>query len=370
MALRDVIGQDKAISILLRTLSRDRIPSAYLFSGEAGIGKRFTALNLAKAINCLNQVDSRQSSVASQKDSAESAEVLRTIDYRLIDCCDECPSCKKIDSGTHPDFMMISPEKGEIRVGEIRAVEEALSLKPFEGRKKIIIVDDADAMNQSAANAFLKTLEEPPDESLLILVAANPDRLPETIRSRCSRVSFAPLSPLSCEKVIMAAAEGQSEPCAKKRVEGADRIPVLVRLSIGRPGLAVSSDRLKERERFISLLQNMIEGNGETWADREEMELWLDMMFLLLRDMVVLKVEEESSRSKGTFGLASRDKGALLNDDIRELISAMSKTAELKDITETYHKMILLKKRQTFNLNKAITWNYVSAMLRDLRVKV
>ncbi len=372
MALRDVIGQDRAISILLRTLSRDRIPSGYLFTGEAGIGKRFTAINLAKAINCINPVDNRQSSVVSQERDAGSAENSLTMDYRPIDCCDECPSCRKIDSGTHPDFMMIAPEKGEIRVNEIRAVEEALSLKPFEGKKKIIVIDDADAMNQSAANAFLKTLEEPPDESLLILIASNPDRLPETIRSRCCRVNFAPLSPSSCEKVIMAVMGRQSDLHDRKKAEDADRqqLPAMIKLAMGRPGLAVSSDRLRERERFMSLLQNMIEGNGETWADREEMEQWLDMMFILMRDMVVIKIEEEALCGKAIPGATSQDKDILVNSDMRDFISAMSKTAGLKSITESYRKMVLLKKRLAFNLNKAVTWNYVSAMLQDLRVKV
>src|SRR3990172_7806680 len=182
MALKDIIGQEKAITILRRTLSRGRVSSAYLFTGESGIGKRLAALNFAKVLNCLSPVDDQQP-----------------------DACDACDSCRKIDAGSHPDLVTVSPEKDEIRVDEIRALEDTLSFKPFEGRKKVVIVDDADRMNQSAANAFLKTLEEPPDESLIILVASNPDRLPETIRSRCSRIRFAPLSLQACREVIQRA---------------------------------------------------------------------------------------------------------------------------------------------------------------------
>lgn len=361
MALRDVIGQDRAIGILLRTLSRDRIPSAYLFSGEAGIGKKFAAVNLAKAINCLRDRNAL---------SMTHDEINGDANYMSeFDACDKCPSCKKINAGTHPDFVMITPEKGEIRVGEIRAVEESLSLKPYEGRKKVFVIDDADCMNQSAANAFLKTLEEPPDESLLILVAAHPDRLPETVRSRCSRVSFVPLSPSSCEKVIMAVTDLRPDLRGRKRSEDdAGLLPVLVSLSMGRPGLAVSSDRLEERERFIFLLQNMLDGHGETWADREEMEQWLDMMFLLMRDMAILKIEEEALGRKTASGISAGDKRTLLNADMRDLISAMSKTAELGSITETYRRMVLLKKRLAFNLNKTITWNYVSSMMQSLKL--
>ncbi|MEK6653183.1 MAG: DNA polymerase III subunit delta', partial [Nitrospirota bacterium] len=148
MALKDIIGQEKAINILLGTLSQNRIPSSYLFAGESGIGKKFTAVNFAKTLNCLNSQPS--------------------------DCCDECPSCKKIDSQTHPDFMMVTPEKSEIRVEEVRAIEEALSFAPYEGKRKVVIVDEAEAMNASAANAFLKTLEEPPPQSIIILIASSP----------------------------------------------------------------------------------------------------------------------------------------------------------------------------------------------------
>ncbi len=366
MGLRDVVGQDKAMDMLLRTLIRERVPSAYLFAGESGIGKRFAAINLAKAINCLKD----RTALSAMRDEKEDADFLRVANYASrYDSCDECASCRKIDSGTHPDLVVIAPEKGEIRVGEIRAVEEALSLKPYEGRKKVVVIDDADAMNQSAANAFLKTLEEPPDESLLILVAANPDRLPSTIRSRCSRVNFAPLSQSSCERVIMAVSGRTADPLDRKETDDANLLPVLVRLSMGRPGLAVSSDVLRERERFISLLRNMLEGHGETWADREEMERWLDMMVLLMRDMVVLKVEEEVRTDTGP-GVMREDKELLLNSDIRDFVAAMSKRAELKSITETYRKMILLKKRLDFNLNKAVTWNYVSSVVKDMGVRV
>ena len=119
-----------------------------------------------------------------------------------IDACDECPSCRKIDKGIHPDFLLISPDSGQIRIDEIRAIDDALSLKAFEGRYKIVIVDDADTMNQYAANAFLKTLEEPPEDSLLVLISSNPDHLPDTIKSRCSRLNFTPLSDEACAKVI------------------------------------------------------------------------------------------------------------------------------------------------------------------------
>ncbi|MBS1113480.1 MAG: polymerase subunit gamma and tau, partial [Nitrospirae bacterium] len=180
MSFRDIIGQDRAVRILLKTIERARIPSSYLFAGESGIGKKLTAINLAKALNCLQP----------------RTHVSRLTTY---DCCDACSSCKKIDANIHPDFTLILPENGQIRIEEIRAIDSTLSLKAFEGTYKTVIIDDADTLNQSAANAFLKTLEEPPADSLIVLISSNPDRLPDTIRSRCSRINFMPLPPKACE---------------------------------------------------------------------------------------------------------------------------------------------------------------------------
>ena len=197
MSFKDIIGQDKAVSILLRTIQRGRVPSSYIFAGESGIGKKLTAMNLAKALNCLGGGQAEES-----RGLLDNPEALSGSSHSEIDACDKCPSCRKIDKGIHPDFLLISPDSGQIRIEEIRAIDDALSLKAFEGRYKIVIVDDADTMNQYAANAFLKTLEEPPEDSLLVLISSNPDHLPDTIKSRCSRLNFTPLSDEACAKVI------------------------------------------------------------------------------------------------------------------------------------------------------------------------
>lgn len=319
MALKDIIGQEKAINILLGTLSQNRIPSSYLFAGESGIGKKFTAVNFAKTLNCLNSQPS--------------------------DCCDECPSCKKIDSQTHPDFMMVTPEKSEIRVEEVRAIEEALSFAPYEGKRKVVIVDEAEAMNASAANAFLKTLEEPPPQSIIILIASSPERLPETIRSRCSRVNFLPLSAARCEEVI------KNQPGVRGRLEKDSQLSTVSRLSMGRPGLAISNDLIEERDWFIRLFKGMVHGeNKETWGDKEEIEKWFNYAITVLRDTAVFKITGQENM--------------LINIDLKDSIAGMSKTIELKDIIESYIKLTFLKGYLRFNLNKAITWNYTGFILR------
>ncbi|MCL5023874.1 MAG: DNA polymerase III subunit delta' [Nitrospirae bacterium] len=357
MAFKGIIGQERATRILLRTLERGKVPSAYLFSGESGIGKRYAALNLAKALNCRNN---REALIAESGGTGEGGTSAGQAPG--VDACDACPSCRKIDAGTHPDLVMLAPEKGEIRVSEIRAVEDALSLRPFEGRRKVVILDDAETMNQSAANAFLKTLEEPPDESLLILISSNPDSLPETIRSRCSRIHFVPLTPEECGKVIeKVLTDGGSRPAG-------DALATLVRLSMGRPGLAVSPEGEKERERFFALFHGMLYGGNETWADREEMERWFDMTFLILRDLAVLKITggrgEESGGNEVSPGRAVA--GGLLNRDKTGLLSEMAKTMDIKGIIRTYTTLTSLKGQMDFNLNKAITWNYTSSLVKAL----
>jgi DNA polymerase-3 subunit delta' len=346
MALKNIIGQDRPIGILLRTLDRGRIPNAYLFSGESGIGKRSAAVNLAKAINCLDTF---------HRDDKKDSEGPQVAAYRRTDACDRCHSCEKIEAGTHPDVIVITPEKGEIRVDQIRAVEDALSYMPYEGRRKVVVIDDADTMNQSAANAFLKTLEEPPAESLIVLISSNPDRLPETVRSRCSRIHFTPLSTEACSEVVQTVNGRQATVGSrgKERPMTIDHpLSVIVKLSMGRPGVALSSEPLKERERFLSLLRNMFDGDGEIWTDRDEMERWLDMAVILLRDMAIGKI--------------TPDEGVLIHADIGKTVLGMSKATDMPSILRAYHKITRLKGKLDFNLNKSITWNYTASVLRSV----
>ena len=359
MAFKDIIGQKKAINILLGTMARNRIPSAYLFTGESGIGKKLTAINLAKTLNCQKPVQKRRSAEAQKNENSLSPFELR--DYGTmgldIDCCDECSSCKKIDSRTHPDFLMVAPEKGEIRVDEIRMIEEVISLAPYEGKRKVVIVDDAETMNPSAANAFLKTLEEPPPQSIIILISASPDRLPETIRSRCSRINFSPLSPEQCETVISQQSGADSQEKKDSGLPTPDSwLKTVARLSMGRPGLAISSDLIEERDWFFNLFGEMSGGrNKETWADKEEMELWFNKAFMLLRDIAVLKITGKS--------------GMLINTDLKDRFAEISKAIEMKDIINIYGRLSFLKGYLGFNLNKSITWNYVTIIMQNLKLK-
>ena len=168
MLFSDIYGQDKQISVLQSTIKRDRVPHAYLFHGIKGIGKRTTAKILAKALNCRGEED---------------------------DSCDRCPSCLKIEHGNHPDVVFIEPEGVFIKIDAIRALQDQIKFRPFEGGKKVFIIVDADRMNDPSANALLKTLEEPNPSNLLILTTARVHKLPQTIISRCQKIRFNPVRP-------------------------------------------------------------------------------------------------------------------------------------------------------------------------------
>lgn len=307
--------------MLLGTIGRDRISSSYIFCGEPGIGKKMAAVNFAKALNCL-------------------APVLST-----GDACDACSSCSKIDSGSHPDIVEISPDDSDddkkksriIKIEDIRAIGEALSYKPFEARQKVVIVDEAETMNLSAANAFLKTLEEPPEKSVIILVTSRPDMLPATVLSRCCRISFFPLSEKASKQVLAG------------RFSGAP-LEALHRLSMGRPGEAFSSDLLEERDWFVEMLDSMLKAGKDAWVSREDMDKWFGQALIVMRDIAVLKI--------------TGDPGLMVNADLKDYLAGLSKSVDLKVILYLYNELAFLKGQLIFNLNKSITWNYTASMLR------
>lgn len=328
MALRDIVGQEKALRIFFGALRRNRVPSAILLSGDAGIGKRLAAINYAKAINCVHPID--------------------------LDCCDKCNSCKKIDAGIHLDVSIIIPENDEIRIEVIRRIEESLSLKASEGKKKVIIIEGAEAMNIYAANAFLKTLEEPSPDDLIMLISSNPDMLLDTIRSRCINIRFYPLPLDKCRDVI------------SKNIK-AEEMDFMLNLSMGRPGFAMSGNFKKEREWFMELLNDMIyqalRKSKNRWADKGEIKLWLDMASILLRDIVVFKITCKEDAILLNSKLRVTD-NSLINDDKSKGLPLAARCS-MSGILSAHQELQRIRGLLDFNLNKSITWNYVSTVMRQ-----
>jgi DNA polymerase-3 subunit delta' len=166
MSFQDIFGHERQIEQLQSSLAQGRIPHALLFYGLEGVGKRTTALTFAKVLNCL----------ADQHDS-----------------CDACLSCVKADHNNHLDIIVLEPDGQFIKIQAIRNLQVRMKFKPWEGKRRVCIIDNAERMNDVAANALLKILEEPPAANIMILISAFPAQLPATILSRCQQVRFNPL---------------------------------------------------------------------------------------------------------------------------------------------------------------------------------
>lgn len=169
MAFKNTSEQQDAVKLLQRSLERGRLGHAYLFTGSEITVLEEAAANLAKTLNCENPPPGPGR-----------------------DCCDECLSCRKIDQGNHPDVQWVRPESKSrvITIDQMRALMKTVHLKPTQARYKVSVIVAADRLNDQSANAFLKTLEEPPADSILILLSGEPQRLLETILSRCLRLNF------------------------------------------------------------------------------------------------------------------------------------------------------------------------------------
>jgi DNA polymerase III subunit delta' len=176
MAFKNLPRQTQGVQLLQRSLARERLGHAYLFTGDQLDEMELIARTLAKTLNCQNPIK---------------------IDGAIIDCCDECLSCRKIDNETHADVHLVKPQAKSriIEIDNIRDLIRELNLRSTEGGYKIAIISQTDRMTNpatknAAANAFLKTLEEPPPKSILILLSTEPSRILETILSRCLRLNF------------------------------------------------------------------------------------------------------------------------------------------------------------------------------------
>jgi DNA polymerase-3 subunit delta' len=184
MPFRDITGHERPIDLLKSALRQERLAHAYLFHGEAGIGKTLTATRLAQALNC------EQPSATDDQDS-----------------CGLCRSCLQIAARTHPDYVVIEPDREsatpQIKIEQVRDIDQHFIYKPLVGERKICVIDDADRLTIGAANALLKTLEEPPGYGLFILVSGRPHALPVTIRSRCQLLRFTPPAQTQVEAALI-----------------------------------------------------------------------------------------------------------------------------------------------------------------------
>ena len=164
----EIIGNEKIEEELKRSLEEDKISHSYMFVGIEGIGKQLIAKAFAQMILCTNETEKG---------------------------CDKCKSCIEFQSQNHPDFLYIEPDGNSIKIEQIRYLQRKIQEKPIISNKKVYIINDADKMTQEAQNCLLKTLEEPPEYSTIILIGSNENAFLNTIKSRCMKLTFQPIVP-------------------------------------------------------------------------------------------------------------------------------------------------------------------------------
>jgi DNA polymerase III subunit delta' len=284
MPFSEIIAQDRALSPLRSALRRGALHHAYLFGGPEGVGKSRAARLLAQAANCEGPAGP-----TGHRD----------------DPCGACGPCRKIEKGIHPDVLVLAEERvmakagtwepksgrspsKDIVVDQVRdVVDRRLSLRRFEGRRRFVIVDPADAMNPQAQNALLKTLEEPPEDTTLVLVASSPDALLPTIRSRCLRVPFAPLPEETVAARLVAAGHAPEEARLAAALSGG---------SLGR-ALALDDEALAAQRDAVLAAAALEADDAGAWLafakergeDRESAAALCALLLVWLRDVAAVQ---------------------------------------------------------------------------------
>ena len=277
MTFAQIIGHDRQKNILRRALASGRLAHAYLFAGPDGVGKRLMALALARVLFCAHGTG-----------------------------CGECAACRKLDHRNHPDLHALEPDGSSIKIEQVRALQRDLSLRPLEASRKVCLIEAAETMTVGAANALLKTLEEPRGDTVLLLLSSQPQRLLETIRSRCQLLLFSrqPLELVRdnlCQQLGVADAEAH----------------VLAALSEGSFKKAFGKDRqlyLEERRLLLKTLTALSAGSilqilefaEQLAGDKATLPDILEIFQAFYRDVL--------------FTLHGRDASELVNLDLSEKV--------------------------------------------------
>jgi DNA polymerase-3 subunit delta' len=318
VSFREFLGNRSVVETLEHQLRKERLPHALLFAGPAGVGKKTLAFCLAKALNC------------------------QTVDF---DFCDNCESCRKINEAAHPDVRLYSPEGQFIKIDQMREFSREAFFKPFEGCQRVFIIEQADRLKMEAANSILKTVEEPPDTSTIILISEKPDDLLLTIRSRAHLYGFVPLSLNAVDQYL-----------AQETDYSSDDRALLARISGGTIGGALSTDLdeyKRTRQEMLDLLRSCsldftynkvartIDGlTSRKEVEREKSEFRLLVLYGLLHDLYRLKIDAFFED--------------VTNYDLKEQLLSLSRSfssAQLVSATEVLDQIELGARR---NLNKGL----------------
>jgi len=325
-----IVGNERARDVLRRMLEQRRVPGALIFAGEEGVGKKLFALELAKALNCRAP--------------------------RGVEACDVCSACVRIarlaqagaetDSliiwGEYQDVGLVRPEKRFITVDQARAIERETNFRPYEGRARVFIIEEADKMNPQAGNALLKTLEEAPPTAHLILLATRTASLLPTIRSRCQFIRFAPLTASEIEAYLV-----------KHKQRAGAEARLAAQLAQGRLGRALSlnlDEYRQQRDAMLVVLEALaarpdrvqLLRAAEDLSDakrKDDYEPSLDALELLIHD---------------AWRLALNPQAEIVNEDIHERLTRLSGGVTNRRFTAWLARIENLRAQLAVNVNRRI----------------
>ncbi|HET6974524.1 MAG TPA: DNA polymerase III subunit delta' [Pyrinomonadaceae bacterium] len=300
----ELTGNARVKGILKRMLVADRLPGAMLFTGEEGIGKKLFALEIARALNCRTPKDHEACGVCS------SCVRIRKLNYPTRDDADEWTQIIWTD---YADVGLVVAPRRVLRVEQMRQIEKEANFRPFEGKARVFLIDEADKLNDASANALLKVLEEPPKTSHLILITARPAMLLPTILSRCQMIRFSPLTPDEITSHLVKNDIDTKTARLRARAAG------------GSMGRALSGDLVtftSQRKAMLKVLNALVLSDDRAQLLRsaeqlneaqykDEFEERLDVLETLIRDAWMLSLGVDTSR--------------IVNEDL---------SAELKEIAQ------------------------------------
>jgi DNA polymerase-3 subunit delta' len=331
----ELTGNARVKGALKRMLDAGRLPGALLFTGEEGIGKRLFALEVARALNCRTPKDNEACGVCS------SCVRITKLNYPQREDAEEWTHIIWTD---HPDVGLVVAPKRVLRVEQMRQIEKEANFRPFEGKARVFLIDEADKLNDASANALLKVLEEPPRTSYLILITARPAMLLPTILSRCQMIRFSPLLPDEIESYL-----------TKKDLVDKKTARLRARAAGGSMSRALSGDLetfTAQRKAMLQVLNALVlsENRAQLLRSaeqlneaqyRDEFEDRLDVIETLIRDAWMLSLGVPSAQ--------------LVNEDLLSELGEISEKLDPSRAADWILQIEDLREQLIVNVNRKVT---------------
>lgn len=318
MSFKEIVGQERAIKILTKSLKENKVSSSYIFIGSEGTGKYFTAIEFTKAVNCLNL-------------------------NKNLEACNNCHSCNGINKQCYPDLKIIEPIKNSVKIEQIREMRKEIGLKPFKSKKKVYIIDQAEKMTLEASNCLLKTIEEPPCYAIIILICSMIDPILPTIVSRCQIINFGLITSFKIKKLLL----NKLNNLEKDRAE---IISKLARGSIGKAfKLSADKEYFTRREKMLDYLSTIIPGKygddifakvEKIMSEIDRIEEILEMIKLWYRDILIIK--------------NTRNQNYIVNCDKLEILGRKSQIYSQKMLIDILDYLDQVEEYLTKNVNKRL----------------